>query len=593
MRIARWLAVGGLLLVSIPALAQTVPLQGGPWTPGHAPMYSSSGNSQPVIQDSGPAGGGPVGLGLSEGLYVARGTGTPPYAGQGTGPIGTNICDYDAPIANAGGYHFLCLSANAGGGGLIAYGSGGGAANLPLNIDINGVLAPLSYGATLPLVISAGSIAIGLDSSFGVVGGNLALASIISGDLLANASGSTAEPSGVTPSAWLSQWCSSSSDQIPYSTGASTWGCLGLLGTSHTWTGTQSFSIPTAVSSGGTGVGTFTANAPLIGNGTSPIALGTRSGSTTVFATATGVLTNGHCVSIDGSGNIIDAGGPCTTGGGGGTVSSGTANQLGTYVTTGTVISGLASANNGALITSGAGVPSISSTLPAAVQGNITAVGTIATGVWNGTVLVPTYGGTGLATITAHNVMVGEGTSNVAPVALTDAQLLVGQSAADPSGKTMNGDCSASDTLLVTCTKTNGTAFANGATTPITTAAQFQANTATKLLSTDTVWSSAVPTALSDASTVATDMSTGFNFSVTLGGNRTLGNPTNTKVGQSGCYYISQDGTGSRTLAYGSSWKFAGGTAPVLTTTASALDVLCYQVKTSTFIFASMTNNVK
>jgi hypothetical protein len=44
-------------------------------------------------------------------------------------------------------------------------------------------------------------------------------------------------------------------------------------------------------------------------------------------------------------------------------------------------VTGLATGNNGTLITSGAGVPSISSTLPAAVQGNITALGTIAQNV--------------------------------------------------------------------------------------------------------------------------------------------------------------------------------------------------------------------
>ena len=38
-------------------------------------------------------------------------------------------------------YHFLCMSANANGGGLIAYGSGGGAAPLPFSIIVNGVSA--------------------------------------------------------------------------------------------------------------------------------------------------------------------------------------------------------------------------------------------------------------------------------------------------------------------------------------------------------------------------------------------------------------------------------------------------------------------
>lgn len=44
------------------------------------------------------------------------------------------------------------------------------------------------------------------------------------------------------------------------------------------------------------------------------------------------------------------------------------------------VISDLATANNGVLITSGAGVPSISSTLPSAVQANITGTGTLTSG---------------------------------------------------------------------------------------------------------------------------------------------------------------------------------------------------------------------
>ncbi len=63
---------------------------------------------------------------------------------------------------------------------------------------------------------------------------------------------------------------------------------------------------------------------------------------------------------------------------------------------------GLATANNGVLITSAAGVPSISSTLPAAVQANITSTGTITSGTWNGSVIALAYGGTN-ANLTASN----------------------------------------------------------------------------------------------------------------------------------------------------------------------------------------------
>ena len=58
-------------------------------------------------------------------------------------------------------------------------------------------------------------------------------------------------------------------------------------------------------------------------------------------------------------------------------------------------------------------------------------------------------------------------------------------------------------------------------------------------------------TALTDASSIATNLALSNNFSVTLGGSRTLANPTNIVAGQSGSFFITQDGTGSRTLAYG------------------------------------------
>ncbi len=99
--------------------------------------------------------------------------------------------------------------------------------------------------------------------------------------------------------------------------------------------------------------------------------------------------------------------------------------------------------------------------------------------------------------------------------------------------------------------------------------------------------------ALTDGATITPDFSTGNNFSVTLGGNRTLANPTNITAGQSGVIFISQDGTGSRTLSFGSYWKFESGGAPLLTTTASALDVLSYEVVSSTIIAAKLTADIR
>jgi hypothetical protein len=98
--------------------------------------------------------------------------------------------------------------------------------------------------------------------------------------------------------------------------------------------------------------------------------------------------------------------------------------------------------------------------------------------------------------------------------------------------------------------------------------------------------------ALTDGATITPDFSLANNFSVTLGGNRTLANPTNLTAGASGCIWITQDGTGSRTLAYGSQWDFTGGTAPTLTTTAAAVDCLVYSVQSSTKITATLITNL-
>ena len=127
----------------------------------------------------------------------------------------------------------------------------------------------------------------------------------------------------------------------------------------------------------------------------------------------------------------------------------------------------------------------------------------------------------------------------------------------------------------------------------IGTTAEYLANTSGKALSTDQVWAAGAFTSLTDATTIAVDFSTGINFTVTLGANRTLGNPTNTKVGQSGVIRIVQDATGSRTLSYSANWEFAGGTAPTLTTTASATDYLYYHVYSSTSIQANLLADMK
>ena len=106
---------------------------------------------------------------------------------------------------------------------------------------------------------------------------------------------------------------------------------------------------------------------------------------------------------------------------------------------------------------------------------------------------------------------------------------------------------------------------------------------------------SAAISSLSDGSTITVNFTSGIHHSVTLGGNRTFGNPSNDNnaVGQSGSIFITQDGTGSRTASFHSDYKFAGGTAPTLSTAANAVDRLDYVIKASGVIHCVVTLDVK
>lgn len=85
-------------------------------------------------------------------------------------------------------------------------------------------------------------------------------------------------------------------------------------------------------------------------------------------------------------------------------------------------------------------------------------------------------------------------------------------------------------------------------------------------------------TAFTDGATITPDFSTGNQFNLAIGGNRTLALPTNLGEGQQGTISIFQDTTGSRTLAYAWCYQWAGGTAGVLSTPGGTRDLLGYSV---------------
>lgn len=170
------------------------------------------------------------------------------------------------------------------------------------------------------------------------------------------------------------------------------------------------------------------------------------------------------------------------------------------------------------------------------------------------------------------------------------------------SGTTWTSLASGSGTVTsVTC---NGGLTGGAITTTgtcavdIATTANIWAGTASKILDAANVFNGAGSlVSCTGTSTATCDFGAGFNFTftATTATNYTIANPSNsTKVGQTGCIYLLQPAAGTVvTIAFGSNWKSAGGTsAYTLTSTLSAVDRICYIVRTSTFIDFSFANNI-
>ena len=126
----------------------------------------------------------------------------------------------------------------------------------------------------------------------------------------------------------------------------------------------------------------------------------------------------------------------------------------------------------------------------------------------------------------------------------------------------------------------------------LATLADMYAGTANnKLVTPSVIWPTEVT--VTYGTTTTFNMSTFRDAVVTLTGNIITQTVSNVVVGKSGSITFIQDNVGSHTTVWDSKFKFAGGTAPTLTTTANAVDILNYACRTSTFCYASMMNDVK
>jgi len=99
---------------------------------------------------------------------------------------------------------------------------------------------------------------------------------------------------------------------------------------------------------------------------------------------------------------------------------------------------------------------------------------------------------------------------------------------------------------------------------------------------------------LTDETNINWDVSSGGFAYVTLGGNRTLSNPTNVQAGARYILRVVQDATGGRTLSFDTNFKFPGGTSPSLTATANAVDLLEFEAyNASTLYLVNTINNLQ
>lgn len=106
----------------------------------------------------------------------------------------------------------------------------------------------------------------------------------------------------------------------------------------------------------------------------------------------------------------------------------------------------------------------------------------------------------------------------------------------------------------------------------------------TAKLDVDQVWAGAQRTTVtaltSSSNSIAITLGSSNDFSHTFTENTTLANPSDTAVpGQKGTIYLTQHASSPKTLAYGSEYDFAGGTAITVTAANSARDSIDYVVR--------------
>jgi hypothetical protein len=209
---------------------------------------------------------------------------------------------------------------------------------------------------------------------------------------------------------------------------------------------------------------------------------------------------------------------------------------------------------------------------------------------------------TGSGTITFTGATVANG-GTVTTVDINggtiDGAVIGGASAAAITGTTVNGTTITASTGFSgdggSITGMSATQLTSG-TVPAArlseaTAANIHAGAANVLITPAVMETASEEVTLTDAATIAVDWSTFLTGVVTLGGNRTLGAPTNAEPGTWRTIRVVQDGTGSRTLAYNAVYLTADNETITLSTGAGSKDTLYIYCETTSLFHVSAAYN--
>ena len=214
---------------------------------------------------------------------------------------------------------------------------------------------------------------------------------------------------------------------------------------------------------------------------------------------------------------------------------------------------------------------------------NFTAAGTAGQVLTSNGAAVPTWTTNGSGTVTSASVVSANGFAGTVATDTTTPAITLSTSITGvikANGTALSAATAGTDYLA----PPSGTALlkanSGGALANAVAGTDYVTPTGTETLTNKTLTNPTVtnyvetPYSATPTSTITLDLANGTVQIITLGGNVTITMPTAVS-GKSFIMYLKQDATGSRTVTW-STVKWAGGTAPTITSTASRQDILSF-----------------